>query len=369
MKFNEFLESFRRFYDASPVLPLSDSMRCVFLSDLHMGDGGPKDDLLPNKELALSMLGRWYNERGYTLILGGDIEDLQKFTAGSIRAAWGELYRLFDAFAARNALWKLVGNHDLALVDEKERPYPLHHGLRLERKGRTLFCFHGHQASGFFVKYAYLGDFIVRFLAKPLKIRNANVSGDSKRRFKTERRIYRASKRLGIVSLCGHTHRPLFESLSKYDRLRWEIEALLDEYPTAPAERKARIENLVDLYRAEFERASKKELRWGLSKSLYEEKAFLIPCLFNGGCATGKNGISALEIEDGKIGLVHWTHDGRTRPYLMEEAVRKDEIEGSDLRRLLLKQVDLDRVFARIDLLGKDRPAESLKPERGLSSR
>jgi UDP-2,3-diacylglucosamine pyrophosphatase LpxH len=354
MNFSDFLGSFREFLAASPSLSIDGDGRYVFLSDLHMGDGGGSDDLEHNRELAITTLRDWYLERGYTLILGGDIEELQKFKLSRIRRAWGEMYEIFDAFAARGALRKLVGNHDLSLLREAGYPYPLYHGLRLERSGRSLFCFHGHQASRLFVKHKYLSDFIVRYLAKPLKVKNASISGDSRQRFKAERRIYRASKRLGIVSVCGHTHRPLFESLSKYDSLRWSIEELLREYPSSPPDRKARIAELVGLYRGEYERLKKGELRWGLSKSLYEEKSLLIPCVFNSGCATGKNGITALETEGGRIGLVHWAREGKARPYLLEEAQMKDRIEGGDAARYLLRQADLGQVFARLDLLGAE---------------
>jgi UDP-2,3-diacylglucosamine pyrophosphatase LpxH len=353
MSSSDFLASFFEFLGASPRLAIDDDSRYVFLSDLHLGDGGKSDDLEPNRELATTVLARWYLDRGYTLILGGDIEDLQKFKQKRIREAWGELYGIFDAFAERGALWKLVGNHDLGLLREKEQPYRLHHGLRLERKGRTLFCFHGHQASRLFADYMYLSDFVVRFLAKPLKYKNASISGDSRQRFKAERRIYRVSKQLAMVSICGHTHRPLFESLTKYDSLRWSIEELLREYPASSGDRRNRIAQLVGLYSSEFERLGKKERRWGLSKSLYEEKSLLIPCVFNSGCATGKHGMTAIEIEGGRIGLVHWAEEGRARPYLLEEALLKDKIEGSPFSRYLLKQADLDYVFARIDLLGK----------------
>ena len=360
MSFEEFFSSFSEFLESSPVLHLDGDSRIVFLSDLHMGDGGRSDDLEHNRDLAMTALERWYLERGYTLILGGDVEDLQKFKLGKIERAWGGLYGLFDAFAERGALYKLVGNHDLALIRESDYPYPLSHGLRLERGGRTIFCFHGHQASKLFVNYRYLGDFVVRYLAKPLKIKNASISGDSRQTFKAERRIYRASKKLGIVSICGHTHRPLFESLSKYDSLRWSIEELLCEYPAASPERKEKIAQLVGLYRAECERLGKAELRWDLSKSLYEEKALLIPCVFNSGCATGRKGITAIEIESspsaptgGRISLVHWANEGQARPYLVEEALLEDRIEGTGASRYLLRQAELDQVFARIDLLGR----------------
>jgi UDP-2,3-diacylglucosamine pyrophosphatase LpxH len=352
MNFSDFLGSFREFLDDSPRLPIGEDSRCVFLSDLHMGDGGESDDLRPNRELALTLLSRWYLERGYTLILGGDIEDLQKFKQTAIRRAWRELYAVFDAFAAQGALWKLVGNHDLALLREKEPAYPLHHGLRLEFGDRSLFCFHGHQASKLFAKYMYISDFVVRYLGKPMKFKNASISSDSRQKFKAERRIYRASKKLKIISICGHTHRPLFESLSKYDSLRWSIEELLREYPSGSKDRKERIARLVSLYRSECERLGRPELRWGLSRSLYEEKSLLIPCVFNSGCATGKHGITAIEIEGSQISLVHWAKDGSPRPYLLEEALSREGIEGSAVSRYLLKRADLHYVFARIDLLG-----------------
>jgi UDP-2,3-diacylglucosamine pyrophosphatase LpxH len=354
MKFSDFLNSFGEFLDSSPALELDDSMRCVFLSDLHMGDGGESDDLRHNRALAASVLARWYLDRDYTLILGGDVEDLQKFSQAAIRRAWPDLYEIFDAFAARGRLRKLVGNHDLALVRESEPRYELSHGLALKRKGRTLFCFHGHQASRLFAKHMYISDFVVRYLAKPLKIKNQSVAEDSRQKFKAERRIYRASKQLGLVSICGHTHRPLFESLSKYDSLRWAIEELLREYPSSSLERKQKIASLVVLYRGECERLGRKELRWGLSKSLYEEKSLLIPCVFNSGCATGRHGISAIELGGGSISLVHWATEGAARPYLREEALREDRLESTLFTRYQLKEADLDYVFARIDLLGRD---------------
>jgi UDP-2,3-diacylglucosamine pyrophosphatase LpxH len=354
MDFRDFLASFREFLESSPAMALEDDKSYVFLSDLHMGDGGSGDDLERNRSLVVAALREWYLERGCILILGGDVEELQKFKLSKIRRAWGELYGIFDEFASRGALWKLVGNHDLGLLGEEDYPYPLHHGLRLERSGRSLFCFHGHQASKLFVRHKYVSDFVVKYLAKPLKLKNASISEDSRARFKAERRIYRASKRLGIVSVCGHTHRPLFESLSKYDSLRWSIEELLREYPASAAARRERISELVALYKGECERLGRKELRWGLSKSLYEEKSLLIPCVFNSGCATGKQGITALEIEGGSIRLVHWAREGAARPYLQEESLLVDRLQSGEASRYLLKESRLDEVFARIDLLGAD---------------
>ena len=353
MRFSDFLASFEELLASCPQESIGADSRYLFLSDLHMGDGGPRDDLAPNGGLVAAVLARWYLERGYVLVLNGDIEDLSKFKLKEIRRAWAPLYALFDSFAAQGRLRKIVGNHDLALLRRDDQPYELLHALVLDWRGRKIFAFHGHEASKLFVKHAYLSDFVVRYLAKPLKIRNTSISKDSKYRFKTERRIYKASKRLGLVSITGHTHRPLFESLSKYDSLRWSIEALLRDYASAPlgSELRERAPSLIATYRAELERLGRKERRYGLSRGLYEDGSLLIPCLFNSGCATGKNGITAIEIEGGAISLVHWTVEGRARSYIEDEAILKDKIEGTSYARYVLKSDGLDDIFARIELL------------------
>ena len=76
--------------------------------------------------------------------------------------------------------------------------------------------------------------------------------------------------------------------------------------------------------------------------------------MFNSGCATGRHGISAIELGGGSISLVHWASEGAARPYLLEEALREDRLESALFTRYTLKEADLDYVFARIDLLGRD---------------
>jgi len=353
MKFTEFLSSYKELLEASPLEELGPDSKYLFLSDLHLGDGGRADDLRHNRGILQAALVDYYLERGYTLILGGDIEDLSKFKLKQIQSAWYPLYAIFDEFQSRGSLRKLVGNHDISLLGREDCRYALLHGLRLSWKGRTILAFHGHQASRVFVRYQYVSDFIVRYLAKPFNVKNTSVSGDSRRRFKTERRIYRASLRLGIVALSGHSHRPLFESTSKHEDLRFRIEALLRDFAEGEDARRDRIAQMIRLYRAEFERLERRARRSGFSKSLYDERDFIVPCLFNSGCATGKSGVTAIEIEGGTIRLAHWTERGRAREYLEREAVEKAAIAGGDFIRYILRSESLDRVFARIDLLGK----------------
>jgi hypothetical protein len=257
-----------------------------------------------------------------------------------------------------------VGNHDLDLLKEKEYPYPLLHSLNLIKDDITIAIFHGHQASKLFSNFDYISEFIVRYMAKPLHIKNSSIAHHSKRRFSTERKIYRAARNMGIIAITGHTHRPLFESLSKYDSLRWSIEELLREYAIADQEQRIQIKALIDLYRSELERISKKGKKKEISHSLYSTDALLVPCLFNSGCATGKHGITAIELEGDNISLVHWSQKGKNRPYIEKEALYQDRCNG-DIVRYTLKTDNLDQIGMRITLLGKQKETETFKPIHG----
>jgi len=335
---------------AVPSIELGPASRIAILSDLHMGDGSSKDDLGPNGELLSALLDRYYLERGSTLILNGDIEDTQKFPLARIRAQWKGLFAIFDRFAREGRLYKVYGNHDETLLESARYPYPLYAGIRLDREGRRAFVFHGHQASGLYHDHNRLAGAGIRYVLHTLGIRNRSPSKDSGRRYRVERRIYDFSRSSGLVSIIGHTHRPLFESLSKYDRLRFNIERLCAEYCGADAGRREAIAETVRLYKEEFARLDRRELRNKRGPGLYGHD-IVLPCLFNSGCAIGKKGVTAIEIEGDRISLAYWFEEGKERSYLEREAPAKS-LEGTPYRRASIASEDLGSVFARMDLLG-----------------
>ena len=173
----------------------------------------------------------------------------------------------------------------------------------------------------------------------------------SRKRFQAERRMYRVSKELGIISIVGHTHRPLFESFSKYDSLRWNIEALLRRYADAPEQDRPGIVSLVEIYSEEFKRLSRKERKQKVSRSLYEREELLVPCIFNSGCATGRGGFTAIEMDHESISLVYWTFAGKARAYLEREALFHDRMDGSPWIRYTIARDSIDYVMARSRLL------------------
>ncbi len=347
---SQFSEGILRQMSSAPRLELDSSSRVVIMSDFHMGDGSSNDDLRRNGELLAAILESHYLERGSTLVLNGDIEDLQKFPLARIRTAWRGLFSLFDRFAREGRLYKIFGNHDEDLLEMARYPYPLYPGLRLGWGDRSLYAFHGHQASGFLTKHNDLSGAFIRYVFHTLGIRNKSPSRDSIRRYSIERRIYDFSKGTGIVSVIGHTHRPLFESLSKYDRLRYEIERLCVEYSGAAEGRRPGIAEAVELYKQEFRRMGRKDRTRRKSQGLYGSD-LLLPCLFNSGCAVGKKGITAIEIEEGRIALAYWFEEGKERRYLELETGAPASLAGTAYRRAFIGKEALDDVFARMDLL------------------
>jgi UDP-2,3-diacylglucosamine pyrophosphatase LpxH len=351
----------QRLFDSSPAHPLSPSDRLVILSDLHLGDGSARDDFLPNGELLGEILRSYYLPGGHALVLNGDIEELQRFPLQSIRARWEHLYALFRRFGDRSGVHRIVGNHDEALwhSDPRLRDQPLQAGLRLSFGVDTLFVFHGHQATIFFERFNDLSGFFLRHFANLLHIRNVPAHYESTKRYRTEHRVYAFSNTRKIVSVIGHTHRPLFESLSRVDTLRFRIEQLCRDYPAVSPRARLEIEEMVRTYKKDLALLSERSSREGLHSSLYDEH-LPVPCLFNSGCTIGKRGLTAIEIEDGQIALVHWfdeRRDGRPR------GPRGRERHGGDHRgrerppgvsrrcRSVMKRDRLDYVFSRIRLL------------------
>ena len=351
----------QKLLDDAPRVSLAAADRIVILSDLHLGDGGPRDDFRQNASLVHDVLRDYYLAAGYSLVLNGDIEELQRFRYESIRASWKKELALFEEFRRRTALYKIIGNHDEALpsVVDSRTAGSLLESVRFTFEGNTIFLFHGHQATIFFERFNAVSGFFLRHVANTLRIRNFPVMYESRKKYLTEHRVYAFSSSRKVVSIIGHTHRPLFESLSKIDTLRFRIEQLCRDYPSVSPRARAAIETAIDAYRRELERLWEKDRENGLRSSLYNEQ-ISIPCLFNSGCAVGKRGVTAIEIAGGEIALVHWFDRTRGERHMSEDGRPAERLGASDYYRSVIKQDRLQYVFTRIRLLASGSHAERI---------
>jgi len=334
---------------------LDQSSRILILSDLHMGNGGRLDEFRQNAELLKCILGSYYLPEKYSLVLNGDIEELFKFSLKNITSKWSDFYDLFLKFKQNGFLWKTYGNHDSALLDEGE--YLLRSSLvesiKLHYGNEILLLFHGHQASPFLWETCSVLSraviFFLRYIAKPVGIRNFSVAYNSRRRFAIEQSIYEFSNHSKIVSIIGHTHRPLFESLSKVDYLNYRIEDLCRTYSSIPDEQRPEIEHNITLLKTELDACYKKGKISGLRSGLYNNLP--IPSVFNSGCTIGKRAVTALEIEGSTIRLVCWYNGKRKPKFIGDRDQRPIELGSTGYSRIVLNEDSLDYVFSRLHLL------------------
>lgn len=352
MQYNEDMESnnsmlrLERLYHQAKEISLKDDQRLVIFSDFHMGNGKKRDDFNKNGLLIEKCLKHYYLERDYNLILNGDIEELLKFSLQSIKASWKPVYDIFDRFHEKGNLIKLLGNHDYRLRWDPtfRQPYSLYDAIKLHYGPYQFFIYHGHQSSYAYSHFGKLIKFFIYFFAKPLNIKNFTLAFNNEKIIAVERDAYAFAHMKGLISFIGHTHRPLFESLSNRDTLLIKLEKKLRRYSKANPEEQRKLKDNIRFLGEAIKQPADRDFTTPLN-SLYSS-GFIQPCLFNTGCAIGKRGITCIEIKKGKISLVHW--------FDYQKSPRYKEKKGSYIPRgmedfpyykIALKQDDLSYIY------------------------
>ena len=335
-------------------LPSPKSGKVLIISDFHMGSGR-HDDFHPNGEIVRKILEDHYYKNGWYLVLNGDIEELAKFPLKDIRAEWAGIYRVFDLFASAGRLYKTLGNHDEALIFEKEYPYPLYNAVRIDTGLIPLYVYHGHQSSRIYTDFNNIIRLSLKYLLKPVGIRNISAARSSHRRFHVERHAYDFSRKNNCISVIGHTHRTLFESLGRFDYIKFEIERLCRAFPSSSGEGRERIAREVAALRMELGKLKRSERREGSRLSLYGDE-LPVPCLFNSGSAIGKKGVNAIELDRENISLVYWFAEGTGMKFITRGWYKVKKYAG--YCRAVLNRDRLDYVKARIELFSTPNDAQ-----------
>lgn len=295
-----------------------------------------------------------YYRRGFRLLLNGDVEELQKFRMETIREQWARLYAIFDRFASRDRLIRLAGNHDLDLTDSDILDTPVYRAVRWQRgdpdNPDDILIYHGHQASRRYELYNQYVGWALRNIVSRLPVRNYSVSHDDTKKMLLEERIYRFSGARRILSIIGHTHRPLFESLSKSDSVKYNIERLCRQYASADSRDRQRIRREIGELKA-YLSGTVPDRRNDVG-SIYHD-TFVVPCVFNSGCVLGKRGITCLELTEKTISLKYWFDKNRSRRYLRYDGYESVQLPGTDYFETVIQSEKLDYIFSRIHLLGE----------------
>ena len=341
-------------FPQASILDISGGGKVLIISDFHMGTGS-RDDLNHNGEMLTCLLEEYYFKKGWILVLNGDIEELQRYSFDRIREKWTGLYRVFSLFAGENRLYKIIGNHDEQLLLKKQSsPYPLHTVIKIETGIVPAYVYHGHQLSAIYTKFNSLLGIAIRYILTPFGIKNISDARSPYKRFHIEKKAYAFSRANHCLSIIGHTHRPLFESLGRFDYIKFEIERLCHDYPASSGQDRSRIESEVKALRSELGKLKRKERRDVLRQSLYGDE-LPVPCLFNSGSVLGNKGLNAIELTNKDIALIYWFTEGKNKKFVTRGSYEIDGIPGKPYHRAVLNHNTLDYISARIELLGNNQ--------------
>jgi predicted phosphodiesterase len=314
--------------------------RYVFLSDLHRGARNGADDFR-RAERAFNAALAYYNKLGYTLVLIGDVEELWEERPAAVLKAYSRSYALEVPFHRAGRYIRIWGNHD----DEWQYPARVHTflepvygspALRVhesllidvvegERSLGSLFVVHGHQGDAPSDRWSWLSRLAIRYLWRPFQRLTGASANTPARSWDLSHRLNRAiyawaAGQPGVVVIAGHTHRPVFRSLSHAAQIAEELARLelLADAPPTPAQIEAQALLLAKL---EWITAS---ARTGSTDG--NDFQLATPCYFNAGCCCYEDGdITGLEIADGEIRLIRWPNEaGDAEPHVLARDSLRD---------------------------------------------
>ncbi|MDQ3278999.1 MAG: metallophosphoesterase [Bacteroidota bacterium] len=308
------------------VIPFDHKLaRFVIFSDQHKGAKNGADDFMLCEPAYLAALD-FYHQRNFHFITLGDCEELWENTLSNVLQKQQPSFDRYRKFIAQSRFYKTIGNHDL---DWKNNPLviaqiktifgqdlPVYDGILLQTNidGRELriLCTHGHQGDkasdgNWFSKF-----FVAKIWAPLqiwLKINPNTPAYDAQLKTLHNNLMYEWSMaHNNMLVITGHTHQPVFESLTHLERL----------YRRLLRAKAARDEKWIDETEAEIR---KRKFEY---TSISEDYLTLKPTYFNAGCCCFNDGdITGIEIEDGCLRLVKWIAKGDVpkREVLEEETL------------------------------------------------
>ena len=307
-----------------------DTHRFIIFSDQHKGRKNGSDDFMPAEKSYLDAL-QFYNANKFHFICLGDSEELWENTIHQVMKHNDASFDLEKLFVARSAFTKVVGNHDLDWEIDPLAPnylkkmygtsVPVFQGIILEtsigEKILRIFCTHGHQGD-LQSDGNWFSKFFVTKIWAPLQAwlriyPNTPAYNDQLKTAHNKFMYEWAMQQKDLVLITGHTHQPVFGSLTHFERLQWQHRKALYEH------------NL------EWAKAVEDEMKWRSVDDTHiaEDYANIKPVYFNSGCCCFYNGnITGIEIAEGYIRLIEWKNvDGMIKRIVLEEQKLGDLIE------------------------------------------
>jgi predicted phosphodiesterase len=284
----------------------------IIFSDQHKGARDDMDIFALAEKNYLTALN-YYEEQQFFYINLGDSEELWENLFITIKKHNKATFESEKRFINRKAFLKIFGNHDLywdndplagaGLLQVYGQRINIYEGAILQTgiNGKMLHIYltHGHQGDlqsdgNWFSKW-FVSDIWAPFQAY-LKINPNTPANNDQLKTDHNRIMYEwAAERDNTLLITGHTHQPVFRSLTHLERLYDEMaKAKKANNTTAIAEIEKQITNR------------------NLKGDIVPDFSAYKPYYFNSGCCCFDDGdITGIEIADGFIRLIKWEYDDK----------------------------------------------------------
>jgi len=285
------------------------SGKFIIFSDQHKGGRNGADDFIMAENNYLAALDH-YDKNGYSLICLGDCEELWENTLGKVKESYPKTFEAEKKFVEKKSFVKILGNHDLywgndpfawwqlkKIYNEEIKVYEavILSGITGNRSFR-IFCTHGHQGDAQSDGNWFSKFFVARIwapLQAYLRINpNTAAYNTEKKTLHNEIMYEWSAQQKDTILITGHTHQPVFTSLTHIERLYKEFQ-------------KARLEKDLTAVSTLEKEIRKREKEFSAVSIDY---LTMKPSYFNSGCCCFIDGdITGIEIADGDIRLIKWT--------------------------------------------------------------
>ncbi len=313
-----------------PVITAEDhGGKFIIFSDQHKGRRNGADDFAASEQNYIAAL-RYYYENDFCFINLGDCEELWENTLAQVKKHNINAFAAEKVFLLKNAYYKIFGNHDLYWSNDPLAGIELEtlYGVKLKtyegaviilntgHKNLRIFCTHGHQGDArsdgnWFTKF-----FIARLWAPLQAYLRINTNEPSNNEYKktvhNEIMYQWAATQKDTILITGHTHQPVFESLTHIERLnrQWFWATQHNDLDTVN-----KIYEQVKPYRERFD-------------TIVLDYPAYSPNYFNTGCCCFSDGdITGIEIENNCIRLIKWKRKGETAERMLLEEKNLAELQ------------------------------------------
>ena len=303
--------------------------KVIIFSDQHKGGRNGADDFVLAEANYLAALDH-YDKNGFSLIGLGDCEELWENTLGKVKESYPKTFEAEKRFVARRSFVKVLGNHDLywkndplawwqlkSVYNEDVKIYEaVILETNLDSTTLRIFCTHGHQGDAQSDGNWFSKFFVARIWAPfqaYLRINpNTAAYNDEKKTLHNEIMYEWSARQQHTILITGHTHQPVFTSLTHIERL----------YKNLQAAKKNNDAALI----ADLEKDIRKREKEFSAVAI--DYLTMKPGYFNSGCCCYVDGdITGIEIADAAIRLIKWT--------MKDESPQREVLEEISLEELV----------------------------------